>query len=75
MNWISYMNTAVVNISSSLYKKFKENGTQNMGNLLLEITAVSMKFHQKVNLYKISRKYGKSVRCNAIRNAAFYLVI
>ena len=54
------MDNALIGMSHYLYKKLKENGTQNVGNLVPEIVTVFLKFHHKVNLYKISTEFGKS---------------
>lgn len=75
MYWISCMDHVVTNISSYLCMKSKENGTRNEGNQIPEITAVSLKFHPKVNLHKICRNHGKSDRYTAIGNPAFSLVL
>ena len=69
------MDNALIGMSHYLYKKLKGNGTQNVGNLVLEIFTVLLKFHHKVNLYKISREFGKSDRYNGIGNSGFFLVI
>ena len=69
------MDNAMMGMSHYLYKKLKGNGTQNMGNLVLEIFTVLLKFHHKVNLYKISREFGKSDRYNGIGNSDFFLVL
>ena len=68
------MDNALISMSHYLYKKLKGNGTQNVGNLVLEIFTVLLKFHHKVNLYKISREFGKSDRYNGIGNSGFFLV-
>ena len=68
------MDNALICMSYYLYKKLKGKNTQNVGNLVLEIFTVLLKFHHKVNLYKISREFGKSGRYNSIGTSGFFLV-
>ena len=43
------MDNALIGMSHYLYKKLEGNGTQNVGNLVLESFTVLLKFHHKVN--------------------------